>query len=276
MDDPNTQPPVNPQDAPAEATGGQPVDPGYSNEDLKNQSIREIAEGQEPPKPEEKPQEPTPEPPVETAPIPTAEEIAKRTADEIEARAKTEEPTPEPTDKEKIYIEWEKKFREDNTRPPTYLEAMQFVEERAVATIQERQETEAKAQEEEQTRIAKEIEETNKQVNAVVDDELNDLYNANKLTKIQDPNNPSDQGVIERKALFAKWQEVNTQRAAEGKQPILSATRIYEFYYQKPNAQPAGADAPVAGGSGSGTPPSSEQNYSYTDLKKPWSFFRRS
>lgn len=278
MDDPIT-PPVAPQNAPAEATGGQKVeDPGYTHKDLESQSIREIAEGQEPPKPvePEAPQEPeTPAPPVETPQL-TAEEIAKKTADELEARAKEDVPAePEPTAKEKIYLEWEKKFETDNKRPPTYLEALSFVEEQAVATIQERQEQAAREQQEKDAQALKQKEETDKQVNSIVDDELNDLYNANKLTKIKDPNNPADQGVVERKALFDTWQQINTQRAAEGKPPIYSATRIYEFYYKKPNAQPAGANAPVAGSAGSATPPSEEQSYTYQDIKKPWQFFRR-
>lgn len=285
----------NPQD-PAVPTGGQePQDPGYKYEDLSGQSIREIADGQPAtPAPEEKPQAPeTPaETPAPTPPVPTAEEIAKQTADELEKRRKESEAPaePEPTEDEKKatakYLEWEATFKAKNNRPPSYWEAQNFVretvKEELKIELKQDAENERKAEEQRQQEINQKREEEQKRVDSIVDDELQDLYNAGKLTKIQDPNNPSDQGVLERKALFQTWMEVNNARRAKGLPDIISATRIFygadetgKPYFTKPNAQPAGANAPVQGNKGSATPPSAEGSYTYADLKKPWSFFRR-
>lgn len=279
-------------DTPAEATGGQeipvtPIEenpppitpPDYKYEEISKPEMSEIARS-EPPV-EEKAAEPI----VEDVPL---EEVGKKIAEEaaqavldkqqaetqaLEDAKKAEEAKPQ-TEKERVYEEWATKFNNDNSRPPTYLEAMQFVEEQAIATIEERQRI--KVQEEvdraERARLAQE--EENKQVNTYVDDELADLYKANKLTKIQDPNNPSDQGVLERQSLFAKWAEINNQRRGQGLPDIISATRIAEFYWTKPNAQPPGADAPVMGSRSATTSPNEEQEYSNADLKKPWSWFK--
>lgn len=287
--DPNNQTPPAPTETPVVPTGGQePSDPGYSHEDLQNQSVRDIAAGQEPPKEPEAPATPPTEPVVETpAPTqPTPEEIAKATADEIEARrvaeeaeAKPAEPTEEEKQATEKYLTWEATFKAKEGRPPTYWEAQNFVKDAVKEDL--KRELKEEAEQERQTQATQE-EEAKKQraaeeerINTIVDDELQDLYNNGKMTKIQDPNNPSDQGVVERKALFQTWADVNNDRRAKGLPDIYSATRIFEFYYKKPNAQPPGANAPVQGNRGSATPPSDEESYSNADLKKPWSFFRR-
>lgn len=271
--------PNNPTPAPQEQQNG---NQDYSYNDLKDQSIREIAEGQEVPKPAEAAAEAPEEPevPLEDIAKKAGEEGARAVIEEQEAARKAEEEKRKAeevklTPEEEQYEKWKQDFEKNNKRPPTFMEAMKFVKDEAVRDIREQEEQERKAQEEQQEKARKEQEETDKKLNSIVDDELNDLYNSGKLTRIKDPNNPSDQGVVERRALFQAWQEVNTQRRAEGKPEIVSATRIYEFHYKRPNAQPAGANAPVAGNRGTTTPPSEEQEYSYQDLKRPWSFFRR-
>lgn len=260
------------------------VDPGYTNEQLHNESIRDIAGNTQEPTPPAP--EPTPEPVKETPAI--DEEAAKRIADEavsqalakqeeerahVEAEAKAAEAARTP--QEDAYAQWEKALWEKEKRQPTYVEALNFVKDQAKSEIKSEQEQAVKAAEDERVRREQETAANNKQLDAIIDDELGDLYNAGKLTRVKDATNPSDQGVVERQALFKKWSEVNTERRSKGLPDILSATRIYEFYFQKPSAQPPGADAPVQGNRGSATPPSSQQEYSYQDLKKPWSFFKR-
>ena len=251
-----------------------PEDIGYTNEDLKNESIRDILteEPKETPASEPETTETVIETPEVPAP-PTAEEIAEKVAEKIHTKEEaTEEVT---TPAEDAYADWEKNLWEKEKRSPTYREALDFMKDEAIKAIKVEQEAERKLADEkvEQERLAQE--ENNKTLNAMVDDELGDLYNAGKLTKIIDANNPSDQGVVERKALFVKWTEVNDQRRQQGLLPITSATRIYEFYFEKPNAQPAGADAPIAGPSGTSLTPTETQEYSYADVKKPWSFYKR-
>jgi hypothetical protein len=253
----------------------------YSYSELHKEEMREIAEN----KPaEEKPLEEKKE---EEIPL---EEVGKKIAEDaanavlekqrLEAeeskRLEEEAAKKEPTEKEKQYIEWEKKFNEEKSRPPTYLEAMQFVEEQAIATIEAKQQARIEEESKKQEEAKKAQEADNERVNKFVDDEMEDLYNAGKLTKIVDPNNESDQGVVERKSLFAKWAEVNNERRAKGLPDIISATRIAEFYWKKPSAQTAGSNAPVMGSRSATTPPGEEEPYSYKDIhSKGWSFFKR-
>lgn len=264
----------------------QPQDPGYTNDDLQKQSVRDIASGQEPPvepaKPEEKGgAEPVVTPPVvdEEAQKKIAEDAARKVLEEQETQRKAQEEEENKkkqlSEEENAYASYEKELWEKEKRQPTYREALDFMMQQAEKRWEAKQEEARKTQEEEQNRIKTQQEETNKQVNAMVDDELEDLYKAEKLTRVKDANNPSDQGVVERKALFTKWYEVNEERRSKGLPEITSATRIYEFYFQKPNAQPPGSNAPVAGNKGAINPPSSEQNYTYQDIRRPWSFFKR-
>ena len=224
---------------------------------------------------------------VET-PIPTAEEIAQKTADELEARQAAEEAETKEAqvkEDEDSYKKWEDELWETEKRTPTYREALDFMQKQAinspemieklVEAVRGREEEALKAKQEEETKKAEELKKTDEELGKIVDDELNDLYNAGMLTKIQDPNNPSDQGVVEKRDLFKTWLEVNNDRRAKGLPDINSATRIAQFYWKKPNAQPAGADAPVMGSRSSAVPPSTEKEYSYDDLRKPWSFFKR-
>lgn len=244
--------------------------------DIQNKDTREILE--------EKPPEPKEEAPVEEKPVmeepkqPSVSEVAEEAARKVLEEQRVQEEAkkePEPTEQEKVYTEWQEKFTKENSRPPTYLEAMEFVEERAVEKIEARQKAKEVEAQEVINQQQKAQEDERKRINTFVDDEMADLYAAGKLTKIVDPNNPSDQGVVERKALFEAWQEVNTKRRAEGKPEIISATRIHEFYYKKPSAQPAGQDAPIAGAQNSGVPPVGEE-MDYREIhNKPFSWFRK-
>lgn len=270
--------PIIPQDE--QTPDGINQDPGYSNEDLQKESIRDIAANTEEPKeelkePETPPTETPKEPEVDPAKI--AEEAARKVLDEQEARqvaedeAKKKELSPE----EDAYATWEKELWEKEKRQPTYREALDFVKEQAKSDIQAEQAVKETERQKELEATKTQLEENTKKINAIVDDELVDLYRGKKLTPIKDINNPSDQGRLEKESLFKKWAEVNIDRRAKGLPDILSATRIAEFYWTKPTAQPAGADAPIAGNQGSATPPSTEQEYSNEDLKRPWSFFRK-
>lgn len=291
---------MDPKDIPAEAIGGQEVPvtpvtdnpppiipPNYKYEEIAKESMSEIAH-ETPPVVEEKPVEPVVE---EKSLDEIGKKIAKDAANAVlekqkadaeaaEEARKAAEVTP-PTEKERIYTEWAEKFNQEKSRPPTYLEAMEFVEEQAIAKIEERQQTQRVEEAKRAEDAQKAQDEETKRINTFVDDELAELYRGNKLTKIQDPNNPSDQGVLERKSLFTKWAEVNNDRRAKGLPDIISATRIAQGidetgkpYWTKPNAQPAGADAPVMGSRSSTTPPDDGQQYTNADLKKPWSFWK--
>lgn len=163
-------------------------------------------------------------------------------------------------------------------KEPTWEDAFKTIEERAtqkaIETLEKRQ-AEQKASEEARIAESQRIEQEQvKKFNDTIDLQLDELYSDGKLTKIKDANNPSDQGVVERKALFTAMQETNNKRISEGKPPVYSIKEIYAFHYTKPNARPAGEDAPVSMGKGASAPDNSEE-VDYRELKKPWSFFKR-
>jgi hypothetical protein len=71
--------------------------------------------------------------------------------------------------------------------------------------------------------------------------------------------------------------ETNQKRVAEGKDPITSVARIfYGGYYQKPNAQPAGEEAPISMGRGTPSSNEGEETLDYIkDVRRPWSYFKK-
>jgi hypothetical protein len=175
------------------------------------------------------------------------------------------------------YQEWYDKVTKDTGKNPTWKEAVEFVKEKAVEEIKAEQENQRREAEKAAEEERKANEEVAKKLNANIDEEIEELYKNGELTPIKDKNNPSDQGVVERKALFQAMLEVNQKRAEAGQTPILSISRIfYGGYYKKPSAQPAGEDAPVSVGKGA-TPTggeSEELDYMKDVHNKPWSGFR--
>ncbi len=259
-----------------------PEDPGYTNEDLKKESLHDIAANTEAPKEPEVKEEKPVEPPIEDkkeetpANVPDSKVIAEEAAQAVLDKQKEAEKVEEPVvaDTKTEYQKIVDDFAAEKGRTPTWDELAEKIEERTIAKIDERQEAARKAQEAEQATRQAQVDAENKRINSFVDDELSDLYANGKLTPVKDPKNESDQGVVERKALFAAWKDVNDKRRAEGKPEIISATRIYEYYYKKPNAQPRGADAPIVGNRGSSSTPQDEKSYTYDEIhRKPFSFF---
>lgn len=281
---------------PAEATGGQEVPvtpvndnpppiepPPYKYEEINKPEMGEIARSEAPV---------AEKPVVEEKPVVDQEAISKQIAEDavkaVLEQQKAEAAVAEEAGKtEKPIDNLDEKLAQElwdlNKRDPTYTEALNFLAEKAAIINEYRQAEKVRVQEEEAEKSRQATEEENKRVNTFVDDELSELYRGNKLTKIQDPNNPSDQGVVERKSLFTRWAEINNDRRSKGLPEIISATRIATGidesgvpYWKKPNAQPAGENAPVMGSRSSSTSPDAEQEYTNADLKRPWSFWKRS
>lgn len=250
--------------------------PTYKYEEVNKKEMSEIAR-EEPPREEVKVEEPkVPEVDQEALNRQIAEDAANKVLEEQEARRLAqEEAIKAETPQEDAYTKWAKELWEKEKRDPTYTEALNFVKDQAISEIQTSQQEQArKAQEAQEAQQRAQAEETTR-INSYVDDELNDLYKSNKLTPIVDKDNPSDQGVVERKSLFETWAKVNTERRAAGQPDIISATRIAEFYWKKPSAQPAGENAPVMSSRSATTPPGEQKEYTNADLKKPWSFWKR-
>lgn len=249
----------------------------YSNEDLRKESMKDIASNTEIPKEEVKPV-------VEETPKIDPEELAKRTADETAKRILADQEEQRTKDQivetqlkteEEKHQEYADEFAKEHGRNPTWTEVAQEMKRQAkeevLQTLDERQ---LKQKEQEETTRKTEEEDT-KRGWYLINNEMNDLYNNNMLTRIKDPKNPSDQGLLERNALLTQMAEENQRRRTANQPIITSVTQFHQFYFKRPNAQPPGANAPILGNQRSSTTPSEEQNYSYKDLKKPWSFLGR-
>jgi hypothetical protein len=272
----------NPPAVPPEATV---IDPGYSYEDLQKENLRDIATNSEPPKapedeePEVKPVTPEVPTPPEVTPEPVdVEEVAKKAAEA--AAAKVLEDQQKLEDEAKPKVSEAEQFRADfeakEGRQPNWEEVAEFFSNKAVERLEAKQAEQARLAQEQQDQ-AKATEQSNlERFNKIVDEQLNDLYASNKLTKVVDPKNPSDQGVVERQALFQAMYDVNIARSKEGKDPIYSLKEIYYEHYTRPQAQPAGGDAPISPSRGSSdTPQDQELDYARDIAGKPWSFFKR-
>ncbi len=280
--------PHNPQEEPQEPIAPQEEhiqdDPGYSYEDIQKESVREIAENtEEPKKPEEKKEEPKEEkPPVEEPkldPKQLAEDAAKSALEAQEAKRKADEEAlqaQKQADPTTEYQEIVKDFEKKEGRTPTWEELAVKIEERTIEKLEARQAEKAKVEAEERVRQEKQAQTEKERLNTYVDDRLALLYQNNMLTPMKDKSNPSDQGVVERRALFAEMAKRNEERRAQGKELIYDPVDIVLSGWKRPTTnQVPGADAPVAGNQSSQTPSGSEEEYSYADIKKPWSFWKR-
>jgi len=285
VDPPEEKPVETPVEAPVEEKPAE-----FTYDELHKEPIKVIAENKV--VPEEKPAEPTEEEKAKIAADKKAkadEEAAKKAEEEEKAVAPEELAEDisqriaeklSPKEKEEVkdkYTEFFEKIKAEKGREPNWIELSQFIEDQAIAANEKKQEEAKKAADVQKEEENKATEAFTKRFNAQVDEELEELYKSGNLTPIKDPKNPSDQGVIERKALFQAMLDTNAKRATEGKDAILSVARIfYGGYYTKPNAQPAGEGAPISMGTGTPSGGEGEQEIDYVkDVKKPWAFFKR-
>lgn len=256
-------------------------------EDIKDKSLKDIAsekteeveEKKEEPKSdpvatEVKEEDPKPEIDLEENNRKIAEETAKKTREEIADLLKGD---PKEEEKKDAYTEWAEKYTEDTGKSPTWVEAAKFIKDQAKAELIAEQQEAYKAQQEAQTKQAEQEQGYEKQLNSMIDEELNELYASGKLTRIKDKEDPNDPGVRERKALMQTMYDVNVKRAQTGASPIYSVARIHSNYFKGVNRQPAGADAMITNNR-AGSAPTDEGDYEYVkDIKgKGWkSFFGR-
>lgn len=201
-----------------------------------------------------------------------AEETAKRTREEIADLLKGDKKE----ETKDAYQEWADKYTKDTGKAPTWVEAAKFIKDTAKAEILAEQEAERKTQQEAQAKQ----EETEKgyetQLSGLIEEELNELYAAGKLTRIKNPEDKNDPGNLERAALMKTMYDVNVQRANENKPPIYSVARIHSNYYKPVNKQPAGADAMITNNRAGISSDDQELDYVRDVKGKGWrSFFGR-
>ena len=199
------------------------------------------------------------------------DEIAKKTADELKARedeerrrelkAEEDRKRQEQLQNDLIPI-WEREGRQPKDYTEIAFESKRIAKLETLAELEareslRREEEEKRRQEEQirQTQVKQAQESFSKQLQRELDEDLTDLYKADRLPKIKDPNNPSDEGLKEQKRLFETAAKVNKERLDKGLPPIRSIKVIYYEHF-KPKDKPAGHDAPVQGNS----QPTTQQN----------------
>jgi hypothetical protein len=193
--------------------------------------------------------------------------VSQETADKI-AQTLTGKDKATETQKDK-YEAYAEKFAAEKGRQPTWFEVAAFIKDEVKAEAVAEQQAKVKEQEARTQETQEQQKQRTVAFNKYLDEQLDDLYKSKRLPQIVDKNNEQDQGVVFRKALFKTMMDVNTTRVKEGKQPIYSIKEIFYEHFKAPNAQPAGADAPVSAGMRStGHAANEEQEYSYADVHK--------
>lgn len=251
-------------------------------QDIHDNSMEDIAlkaeinkiEGTEP---QEEPQEEAPvveEPVVETpaveeTPAFDPEKLKQEAKDEAKneilaaLKGNTAEKTEENVDE---YATFQKGIWEKEGRQPTWTEAANFIKDKAKAEFraeEEAKEAERVKQAEEQTQAQTA---NNEATNKYVEDTLKELYENEKLPRIQNKDNPDDYGIRTRNALFSTIIDVNQKRLAANQTPKTVKEIFYEDF-KMPNRDVAGGDAPVNMGRGGSQQDDSEEIDYQRDLQ---------
>ena len=233
------------------------------------------------------------------------EDLIKKTAEETAAKVK-EDTTKEfeakiaeilnkdksMEDKQKEADELVASYVKENRQPKNWqetvdeqariMEKRQEIRERERAETQAKTEAESKIQQEKETKdreeMAKKSDEERRQAftNQITKDidELCETKFMARPTDFNEINNleTKDANAKEIQKLLQFGVELNTTRVKEGKEPVSSLSKIYFMHYKptldaKPkNDQPAGADAPIAGGNN--TPSNESKQITYEQLHK--------
>lgn len=178
-------------------------------------------------------------------------------------------------EKKDEYEEWAKKVFDETGKPPNWKQAAEFIKDKAKAEIKEEEKAKEKEVADKQEADKKQEANVTKEWNTFIDRELEELYAENKLPRIINAEDKNDPGVVARKALFTTMYETNQKLIAEGKPIEYSVYKIFHRYHKAPNAQPAGADAPISAGSGSGASGAEpEDAVNYKEIHNtPWTTF---
>jgi len=156
-------------------------------------------------------------------------------------------------------------WAKEGRNPRDYDEIAEWTTQLALKRQEEARTKEVEENEAKEAEASKLQQERAVAFNKYWDGQLNELYEADKLPKIEDAENENDLGIKARKSLFTKMIEVNEQRVKDGKEPIYS---LKEIYYEHPINEEPGMSAPVSAGRGS--VPAEGEGYEYVGNK---SFF---
>lgn len=242
----------------AEPTEEKPIVP--AEEEPKAPEVTPVT----PETPESKPEAPaTPEVEKEDLEIDTTQieaEVTKKVTEKL-LKSLTGGSEEEVTNATGEQSPWAKEGR----NPKDYDEIAEWTTQLAIKRQEELKAKEAEENKRKEEEVAKFQTERAQSFNKYWDNQLNELYEAGKLPKIEDEKNENDPGIRARKSLFTKMVEVNEQRVKDSKEPIYS---LKEIFYEYPINEEPGMSAPVS--AGRGAVPAEGESYEYVGNK---SFF---
>ena len=219
--------------------------------------------GEEEPKKEEKPkeEEKKEEPKEEKPPEIDVEQLKADTVAEVK-----NEIIQSLTGKSEDDIKEDSPWKKEGRNPHDYEEVAQWSKDQALKEFNSQQEAVTAQAAEEETANQDQIKQNFGKWNEYWDEQLDDLRKQDKLPKVENKDENSadyakDPGVVARKDLFKQMYENNIKRSQSGLKIITSIKEFYYEGYKKPSDQPAGADAPVSGGS---TPVESTSDNDFT------------
>lgn len=155
-------------------------------------------------------------------------------------------------------------WKKEGRNPNTYEEIANYVDNLA----QKREEVRVKDVKTQQKEQVKQQDKYNEDMNKFWDGQLDDLRERGKLPKIGDAKDEKDVGLVAQKEMFAQMVEHNKKIAVDGEAAITNIKEFYYEHYKDPAGQPAGADAPVAGGRTQAGSSDKEGEYSYDEIRK--------
>lgn len=141
-----------------------------------------------------------------------------------------------------------------------------------------RQET-LKQQQQYDEKVEEQKAQTRQQLNEYWDTQLAELRAAGKIPEVSDAvkeklksgkplseQERQDPGIMAQTELFKTMETVTTDRKNKGMDPIYNIKEVFYEHYENRNLQPAGADAPISGGTKTPITSSSDEELSYEDI----------
>lgn len=194
-----------------------------------------------------------------------AKEEALKEMAEMAEKSKAPE---EPVDEYQTFVD---DYTKKNGKAPDWKEVAVFLKEKAKEEIKADFEAEKTAEQAKAEEARKAEETQTESVNKFIDDQFNQLYSTEKFPRMKNPEDPNDLGVQYRRALADQTMQINRERLDKGL-PTKTLMEVFFTEFKAPNAQPAGADAPISAGKSGGTSEDAEEINYIRDVKRPRSF----
>ena len=195
------------------------------------------------------------------------DEARKAEAEAVKKQEETEAKQKELDQKKSYTPKWKAENRVPKTWEELHEEAVNEALSKFHAELEEKEmkQAEETKQKQAQESVQKEQEtKRNQEMEKNIETELADLYTNGKLPTVKKADDPNDEGILAKKALFETGVKVNTDRIARGLPPITSIKLIFYEHYKQADKQPPGATAPISGNSQASQ--NNEQKIKYPEI----------